>query len=204
MNCGKAAAATALALFAGVSVLLSAVAARAWTPNAKDEARLARGEVAVEVAPDPGRSSGLIHAAVDVPAAAADKVWAIILDCAQAPRLLRFVKTCRVVEADPASAWDVREQTIDYGFLLPPVRIRFRSDYEAQRRIEFHCVAGSQVKVCDGEWRLEPGPGGTVRVIYDTAILSPYPVPAFLARGILGADIARGLRALRREATGGP
>jgi uncharacterized membrane protein len=171
-----------------------------WRPSAAQSRQLARGGLVVEMQPDPGRSSGIIHAAVDV-RAPVERVWTLLTDCAEAPKLVQFIKACRVLEGPgPAGGWDLREDQIQPVFFLPQIRTVFRSEFEDERRIVFRCAARSELKVCDGEWRLDPVPGGAVRVTYASAVASPYPVPDFVIRTVLAAEMAEAMRTLRRRA----
>ena len=68
----------------------------------------AREGLRVEVSPDPDVASGLIRGVVDIPAPP-QAVWAVLVDCDLAPRMVRRLKSCRIVERDPAGGWDVRE-----------------------------------------------------------------------------------------------
>ncbi|MFI4936617.1 MAG: SRPBCC family protein [Caulobacterales bacterium] len=186
-----------------LAALLIAPAASAdasgWSPTPKQEAQLARAGLVVDVAPDPGRSTALIHGAVNIPAPPL-KIWETLRACAKVPRMATFVTGCQVMSADPAGAWDVRQDAIDYGFPLPHVRRWYRSEYDVGRRISFRCVDGGEVKACQGEWRLELQPGGAVRVTYESWIVSPFKAPAFLVRNVLRKDTIDALKALRREA----
>ena len=52
-----------------IGVLAAAVMAAwpgDWRPSPAQAGRLAAGDVVVEMLPDPGRSSGVVHAAVDI------------------------------------------------------------------------------------------------------------------------------------------
>ncbi len=161
-----------------------------WRPSAAQARQLARGGLVVEMLPDPGRSSGVIHAAVDV-RAPARRVWALLTDCAEAPRLVKFIKACRLLDGPgPAGGWDLREDQIQPAFILPPIRTVFRSEFETERRIVFHCTSASELKVCDGAWRLEPTPDGAVRVTYASQVASPYPLPDFIIRTVLASEMA--------------
>ena len=157
----------------------------------------AREGLRVEVSPDPDGASGLIRGVVDIPAPP-QAVWAVLVDCDLAPRMVRRLKSCRIVERDPAGGWDVREHISRVG-LIPPVRSVFRSDYEPPWRIRFH-RAGGDLKVLEGEWRLLPLEGGGTRVFYESRASAPFAVPAPLARMVLRRDVPDALHALRREA----
>ena len=171
-----------------------------WRPSAAHSQRLARGGLVIEMLPDPGRSSGVIHAAVDVHAPAR-RVWALLTDCAEAAHLLKFIKACRMVDGPgPAGGWDLREDQIQPAFFLPPLKAQFRSEFEGERRIVFRCTAASELKLCEGEWRLAPTPDGAVRVTYASAVASPYPLPDFVIRTVLAAEMADSMRTLRRRA----
>lgn len=191
-----------------VPVLAFALAAAppsalAWSPDGTETAKLAAGGLVAEVKPDPGRSSGVIHGAIDI-AAPARQVWDLMLDCAMAPRLVTMVKSCHVLTTGADGAWDVREEKLAYGFPFPALRSRFRSDYEAPKLIKFTCVPGSDIKACSGEWRLEPTGNGAVRVVYDAWMRAPFPAPGFMVRNRLKRDVADALTQLRRYATSQP
>jgi len=181
-----------------IAVLLLAPApARAWEPDAAALARLARGRPVVEVRAAPGGAAGLIRAAIEIDAAP-EVVWSVLVDCALAPRMVANLKSCRVLQADPAGAWDVREHVSRAG-LLPSVRSVFRSDYDPPRRLSFH-RAGGDLKALEGEWRLIAlDDGARTRVIYENLAAMPYPVPGLLARIVLRHDVPQALAALRRE-----
>jgi hypothetical protein len=171
-----------------------------WRPSAAQAQKLARGDLVVEMLPDPGGASGLIHAAVEVHASV-HRIWSLLVDCAETPRLVSFIKACRVLEGPgPAGGWDLREDKVQPAFFLPPIRAVFRADYEPERRIVVRCVARSELKVCDGAWRLEPAPDGAVRVTYAAAVAAPYPLPGFVIRTALAGEMADSMRALRRRA----
>lgn len=185
------AAALALAFAPGIS------AAADWSPPAEALARLARGEIHADVMPDPGGSAGVVQGAVDVDAPAA-VVWATILDCGRAARMAPGVRSCRITERDPAGKWDVREMTVQWAPLTPTFRTAFRSEFEPGRRIRFRCVSGD-VRFCEGQWRLEPLGQDRTRVIYENRASSPLSAPAMVTRAAMRRDVARALKALRRE-----
>src|SRR4051812_1038708 len=111
-----------------VLLALAAPPALALDLPPKAEPVLARGKPYVEVRPDADGSSGVILGAIDVPAPI-EAVWAVITDCDLAPKMVASLKSCRVVERDPAGRWEVREQ-VSKGGLIPSVRSVFRSDFE--------------------------------------------------------------------------
>jgi len=183
----------------GVLILLTVVAAatavRAAEPAATGEAALQNGRPFVEVLPDPDGDGGVIRAAIDI-AAPPEVVFRVVTDCELAPKMVTSLKSCRILERDPAGRWDVREQVSKMTF-LPSVRNVFRSDYDPPGRVRFHRVDGD-LKVYEGEWRIEPLPGGT-RVSYSSRVSTPFHVPHALARFGLRMQVPQALLALRRE-----
>jgi uncharacterized membrane protein len=149
----------------------------------------------VDVTTDLQGAGGLVHATVDIAAPPA-LVWGIMIDCASMTQLMVNVKTCRVIDRDPAGRWDVREQ-ITKASLVPAVRAVIRSEYDAPHLIRFHRVDGD-FRVLEGEWRLEPLNGGlSTRVTYDSRMSAPFSVPNFMIRAVLRHDLPRTLMNLR-------
>ena len=174
---------------------LAGSAARAADLDPSVQAQLARGRPYVQVRADADGESGLIQAAIDI-AAPPQVVWNVVTDCDLAPRMVASLKSCRILEKDPAGAWDVREDISKMGF-LPSVRNVFRSDYDPPRSVRFHRVAGD-LKVYEGEWRIEPR-GGETRVFYESRVSAPFRVPGPIARIALRYEVPQALMALRRE-----
>lgn len=168
-------------------LLLTAPAAQARDPSLR-----------VQVLPDPDGASGLIRGVVEVNASP-EVVWQVLIDCGLAPRMVRSLKSCRILDRDPAGRWDVREHISRTG-LLPSVRSVFRSDYDPPRRIHFYRVGG-ELKRLDGEWRLVPLDGGRrTRVLYENRASAPFSIPGPIARIALRRDVPEALTALRRQA----
>lgn len=171
--------------------------AHAFELTAKAQAALARGEAYAEVSPDPDGVSGRVRAVVDV-AAPPERVWAIMTDCATAGRMISNLASCRVVSGDQRRGWDIREHVTRRTFVFRGMRIVFRSDYEPVSRIRFHLVEGD-LKVEQGEWRLQPLDGGRgTRVFYDNRLAVDWPVPKAMMREALRKDTPKVLMNLRR------
>lgn len=178
-------------------LLMAGAAQAAWAADLPPRAlsQLDRGRPWVEVRQDPDGVSGLIQAAIDI-AAPAEVVFGVITDCDLAPKMVDSLKSCRILERDPAGRWDVREHVSKMTF-LPSVRNVFRSDYDAPSSVLCHRVGGD-LKVFEGEWRIEPH-GAGVRVFYDNRVSAPFRVPGYLSRLALRFEVPQALLALRRE-----
>jgi uncharacterized membrane protein len=157
---------------------------------------LERGRPYVDVRPDSDGSSGAVHGVIDIDAPI-EVVWKVMTDCDLAPRMVANLKSCRILERDPAGHWDIREY-VSRSTILPPVRNVFRSDYQPDQRISFHRTGGD-LAVFEGEWRVEPHEG-QVRVSYDARIAAPFSAPGWIARIALRGDVYAALLAFRREA----
>ncbi len=181
------------AAFAVLAIGPSPVAA---TPDAA--ARLARGEAVVQISPADSPADGEIAAVIDI-LATPDRVWSVLFDCAGAPSFMDNLKQCRVVDQDPAGAWDVREHLVQWTSFLPQVRSVFRSDYVLNTSIRFKRVEGDLAFLA-GEWRLEPMAGGAkTRLRYNARVGFHALVPAFMVRDALEADIPQFLGKIRDE-----
>lgn len=174
---------------------LAATAAGAAEFTAREQATLDRGKPAVEVRVDHDGESGLIRGAIDI-AAPAETVFKVIVDCDLAPKMVSSLKSCRVLERDPAGRWDVREEISKMTF-VPSVRNVVRSDYDPPGAVRFQRTGGD-LKVFEGSWRLEPHAGG-VRVLYESRVSAPFRVPGYVARIALRIQVPQALEALRRE-----
>jgi hypothetical protein len=185
---------------ASLSVFSSAATAAigAWTPDAKLQRELSRGVAWAEVLPS-ADDAGLIHAAIDIDAPPR-VVWAVMTDCRLAARLVTSVTSCRIVQGDQRAGWDVREQVTKASLFVPELHNVFRSDYQPYSLIRFHRLGGD-MRVEEGEWRLEPIKGGAgTQVIYINRVAVNLLAPAFLVRAGLKRDTPKVLLNLRREA----
>jgi uncharacterized protein YndB with AHSA1/START domain len=150
------------------------------------------------VRPDPAGAAGLVRAGLEIDATP-ETVWAVMTDCQLAPRMVSNLKSCQVLDRDPAGGWDVREEVTKPLLLAPSVRMVFRSDYDPPHGYRFH-RAGGDLPVLEGEWRLEPLDGGRrTRVLYESRATLPFAAPGPLVRMLLRREIAMGLQALKRE-----
>jgi hypothetical protein len=179
------------------AVLISATGALAWAPDAQLQRELVRGESWAEVLPA-GDGAGLIHAAIDI-AAPPRVVWAVMTDCRMASRLVISVTSCTVMQGDQRTGWDVREQVTRGNFFVPVIHNVFRSDYQPYSLIRFHRLSGD-LKIEEGEWRLEPINGGAgTQVTYVNRLAANILAPAFAVRASMKKDTPKVLLNLRRE-----
>jgi uncharacterized protein YndB with AHSA1/START domain len=152
----------------------------------------------VSVEHDEGASAVRVAASIDI-AAPPRTVYAVMVDCARSLRIVTGLESCRVIERSADGRWDVREHIISIGVLFPRVRNVFRSDYDPNRRIGFRRIDGD-LRMSEGEWRLEPLAGGTAtRVSYRSRVAWSVPIPGALVRLAIRRDIPDTLIALRRE-----
>jgi hypothetical protein len=178
--------------------LVLPLAAVAWAPDAGQQRLLANGKPVSEVmAASDG--AGLIHAAIDI-AAPPKVVWDVMNDCRFIRRLITSAVDCRVLQGDAMhGGWDVRETVTRGTFFVPSIHNIYRSDYEPYTLIRFK-KAGGDLKVEEGEWRLEALNGGAgTRVIYVNLVAAYILAPAPLVREGMRKDTAKVLVNLRRE-----
>jgi ribosome-associated toxin RatA of RatAB toxin-antitoxin module len=192
-------------MIAGITLAVAArLPAVAEDLNADQLAKLKAGDALVSVEEDSGDADGRIAAAIEIPAAP-HRVWQVMTDCARAPKFVAGLISCRVLEIGPGGAWDIREHRSKWMSMLPETVSVFRSDYVPDKEIRFARVSGT-LKFLQGQWRLESLNGGArTRLRYHVRIGVSAPVPGFMIRSALEADVPKLLKALRAEtAKGGP
>ncbi len=147
-----------------------------------------------------GRVSGgaaIVHATMDIAASPA-AVWAVLSDCAQAPRFMRRLISCRVLER--GQGWDVREHRVRGWLLQPVLRNVARVELEPNRRLAFRRVAGDWTR-SDGEWVLTTIDGGRgTHLEYRVAADFAGPLPQSATQALLVRDVRTTLLDLRRIA----
>ena len=169
---------TALAISA--LALCAAGPALAWDPGPEADRRLARGQAWLEVRPDPAGASGLVRAGLEIDAPP-DVVWTVMLDCQLAPRMVSNLKSCTVLERDPAGRWDLREQ-VAKPLLFP------RSARYSAPTMTHPTGFGSTVPAvtcrcsrANGGWRpwtAAGAPGCSMRAARNCPSMRPVPWPA--------------------------
>jgi hypothetical protein len=180
-----------------LAACLAATPLFAWSPTPDTQKTLRNGRAWAEVLPD-ANGAVLIRAAVDI-AAPPSTVWAVMTDCRLAGRLIADLASCTVLQGDQRLGWDVRDQFSRGNLFLPDIHNVVRSEYTPYSLIRFQ-KAGGNLKIEDGEWRLESLNGGAAtRVIYINRVKADILVPAPLVRAGLRGSTPKVLLALRRE-----
>lgn len=163
-----------------------------------EEASLARGEAVVRIVKQAG-AGGRVIAAIDIPVEPRS-VWGVMLDCERAPHYVPGLQSCAILDRAEDGLADLREHRIRWTGLLPELTLRFRSEYEPERRIRVMRVGGD-LRAMQGEWVLEPRDGDRVtRLHYDFHIAPRVPMPAGLVRAAMLRDAPDVLEAVRTEA----
>lgn len=184
--------------FVGLAAaLVLASSTQAFELSSRAQAMLARGEAHADVWADPDGISGRVRGVIDIDAPP-QRVWAVMTDCATARKLMSNLTSCKVLSGEQARGSDIREHVTRRNLIFPGMRIVFRSDYEPHRRIRFTLVEGD-LKIQQGEWRLQPLRGGkATRVFYDNRLAVDWPVPKAMIREAMRRDTPKVLVNLRR------
>jgi len=159
--------------------------------------RATAGDPIVNVETDKRADAAHIRASIDI-AAPPEVVWSVITDCARAPHIIPNLESCHIIQHDPAGHWDVREHIINWAVLLPKLHTVVRNSYESGHRMLFKRVDGD-MRVSQGEWRVEPAADGKASRLYYNALVAPnFPVPEFLVEHAIHEDFPNLLRAIER------
>lgn len=171
--------------------------------DAQASRQLSAGEVLVDVAEDEtGEADGRITAAIDIPAPPT-AVFAAMVDCTRALKFVAQLTVCKVLETSADGSYDIREHHSRWLAVLPETVSVFRSDYIPDREIRFSRVSGD-LKFLKGSWKLQPmASGRSTRVVYDARVGVSMPIPGFMIRSSLEADVPKLLKALRDEVVSG-
>ncbi len=182
----------------GLGLALFSRTAQAWSPNPDQAKTLKRGDLVLVVKSAPDHVSGAIQAGIEI-AATPDVVWAVLVDCNLATRMVPNLNSCRILERDPQGRFDIREHVSKPILFFPPIRNVFRSDYDPPHGISIH-QSGGDFPVLEGQWLLIPLNHGTgTRALYEGRAAAPFAAPGPIVRLVLRDQMAEGLAALRRE-----
>ncbi|NBB16703.1 polyketide cyclase [Caulobacter sp. SLTY] len=139
-----------------------------------------------------------VFAAIDI-AAAPQKIWPLLTDCGRAKKENPNLTVCRVVEKGPG--FEVWEHVTKASMGVPGIRSVFRTDYTPHSRIVFR-KAGGDLKVLQGEWRLEPLSDGKTRLIYESRFAIDHDFPPALVRAGIKSGTEKSFLKLRKEVSG--
>ena len=158
---------------------------------------LQAGRILVDFGDDQ-RYSGHIRAAVLIEATA-ERVWAILADCENAPEYVPNVLACELVETLEQENAQIFRQRVKPRWYLPGFEHEFRADYQPYTRIDVNRVSGPLGKL-EGTWRLLPRARGGLILIYSLDFEPGLPVPRLIVGRILGHDLPVILAAVRDRA----
>jgi|HigsolmetaAR206D_1030411.scaffolds.fasta_scaffold00246_8 uncharacterized membrane protein len=185
------------ALLSGAALAAAGYAsAQEWSPDARELARLERGEILVQ-ALESERGSTEFRAAVRIDAPAG-RVFGVMTDCAAALEYVPHLDRCQVLETAVDGSWQLIEHEVDYGWYAPRMRYVFRARYDPNERIRIEGVRGD-LRTNEGLWELRPaGDAATATIVVYRAHAAPrLPVPGRLMRVTLQRDLPEMLRRLR-------
>ena len=191
---------TVLTAMVASLALVAAAPCRAELRIDADGARHLRagGVLFVVTEDDSGVADGRIEAVIDI-AAPPPAVFAVMTDCARTLKFVDQLTACKVLETSPDGSYDIREHHSRWLAILPEMVSVFRSDYIPDREIRFSRVRGD-LKFLKGSWQLQPMSGGrATRLSYEARVGIGMPIPGFIIRASLEADVPRLLKALRDE-----
>ena len=161
-----------------------------------EAARAGGSAPVVQVKTDEAANAAHIRASIDIAASPAI-VWAVLTDCARMPSIIPNLESCRVTQ-NGGGRWDVQEHVINWSVLFPKLRTVMRNTYDTGRRLMFKRVSGD-MRVSEGEWRLEPVSNATAtRLSYNAKVAPDFPVPQFMIEQAINTDMPNVLRAIRK------
>jgi carbon monoxide dehydrogenase subunit G len=158
----------------------------------------AQSEPTVTIGHDEKRDAMVIHASIDIEARP-ETVWAVITDCGRAPKFVPNMESCRIVERGPKDRWQVRETVLNIT-LLPRIRSLSRLEFGKDRRISFKKAGDSDMRIAEGEWRVEPlAKGKAARLGYDAVLALNMAVPHFLVETVAHRDLPALMKNIERD-----
>lgn len=154
---------------------------------------------AVRILPDASGQGGRVGASITINAPPA-VVWAVMVDCENAPRYVPGLRSCAVESRAANGASDIRLHRIAWLTGFPLVNIRFASTYQTNREIAFERLSGD-ITAMTGLWRMEPANNGrATNLSYEAHLVPSRLLPSGLVRSALKRDTPKILEAVAREA----
>ncbi len=178
-----------VAAFLWALTALALTASTAW----------AQGLPQTQILPDASGQGGRVRASILIPTAPSI-VWAVMMDCENAPRFVPNLRACSIESTSRDGSGDVRRHRIAWLAGFPPVTIRFASRYQAGKEIQFERISGDIAQM-SGTWLLEPrNNGASTLLTYDAYLVPSRLLPSGLVRSALRRDTPKILEAVRQEA----
>lgn len=162
----------------------------------ENAASLEAGEPIIEV--HKGAPVTHVEAAIVI-AAAARKIWDILVACDIAPDYVPNVVACRSLEIINNGASELFIQTVKPAFFIPAFEHVFRMDYEPYERIVISRASGP-IRQLNSSWELIGRGDGTVLLTYVLDVDPGIPIPRMFVRQTLRRDLPKVLNAVRERA----
>jgi ribosome-associated toxin RatA of RatAB toxin-antitoxin module len=159
----------------------------------------AQGLPQTQILPDASGQGGRVRASILIPTAPSI-VWAVMMDCENAPRFVPNLRACSIESTSRDGSGDVRRHRIAWLTGFPPVTIRFASRYQVGKEIQFERISGDIAQM-SGTWVLDPrNNGASTLLTYDAYLVPSRLLPSGLVRSALRRDTPKILEAVRQEA----
>lgn len=159
--------------------------------------RVAARGIVIRASLDASQRRGTVRAAIRIDASP-QVIFRMMTRCEDARRYVPHMRLCRVRDQAPDNSWQLVEHEIDFGWYAPRIKYVFRADLVADRRIDFHQVAGD-FKANQGSWELEPAADGShTLLLYRAYIDPPGYLPNWLVRSSFRREMPQMLSDLRK------
>jgi hypothetical protein len=109
------------------------------------------------------------------------------------------VQSCRVLERDSQSRWEVRELTGRHPLAPWTETSIVHVDFAPPSSIKFTGIGGD-LSNAEAEWEIQPLGERRTRASYQGQVIAPIHAPPFLVRLVARHDAASALAAVRRQA----
>ena len=172
----------------------AALLALCLTPSMSGLALEASDEPTIATSYDSKADTTQIRASIVIKASP-KAVWFTLSDCDSAPKVIPDLESCKVIERDPASRWDIREHVISPR-LLPRFKTIVRNEFTPCQRLKFKLLEGD-LRLSDGSWTLK-AQGDTTLLSYEAVIATKISVPQFIITQSIESDFPKMLKAIQK------
>lgn len=127
-----------------------------------------------------------------------EQVWPVMANPYEFEQKIspRFHNDEVLLDTDSLSVMSCHVNTVAF---LPPIRYTVQSKYEKRRRITFHSLSGD-LKDFRGSWELDPADGGKSSLVTYSLFVQPnLPVPQWVVRHAVKAELPHVLKSLRER-----